>query len=87
MPVTQVNSRSKRIEEVGICYTTLRDEANDLESRVSAISQASVIITQVGPALGAHGGPGAIGIALITKTSSGFLDSLNRDSSWTITGK
>ena len=80
MPVTQVHSRSKGtqklldfvknakdIEEVGICYTTLPDEANDLASRVAAISKANIVITQVGPGLGAHGGPGAIGIALITK--------------------
>jgi DegV family protein with EDD domain len=81
MPVTQAHSRSKGteklldfiknakdIEEVGLCYTTLRDEAIDLASRVSAISKANVLITQVGPALGAHGGPGAIGIALMTKS-------------------
>jgi DegV family protein with EDD domain len=79
-PVTQVHSRSKGleklldfvknakdIEEVGICYTTLRDEANDLASRVSAITKANVLITRAGPVLGAHSGPGAIGIALITK--------------------
>jgi len=79
-PVTQVHSRSKGleklldfvknakdIEEVGICYTTLRDEADDLASRVSAITTANVLITQVGPVLGAHGGPGAIGIAVLTK--------------------
>jgi DegV family protein with EDD domain len=79
-PVTQVHSRSKGleklldfvknakdIEEVGICYTTLRDEAEDLASRVSAITSANVLITRVGPVLGAHSGPGAIGIALLTK--------------------
>ncbi len=81
IPVTQVNSRSKGtaklldfvsntkdIEEVGICYTTLRDEANDIASRVSAISKANIIITQVGPGLGAHGGPGGMGIALMAKS-------------------
>jgi len=81
IPVTQAHSRSKGteklldfvrsakdIEEVGVCYTTLHDEANDLASRVSAVSKANIIITQVGPGLGAHGGPGGMGIALMTKS-------------------
>ena len=81
VPVTQVHSQSKGmeklldfvkrsndIEEVGICYTTLFDEANSLASRVSAISKANIIISRVGPGLGAHGGPGGIGVALMTKS-------------------
>ena len=46
-------------------YTTDRDEAEALTKRIeAAFPQAPVYVTRVGPALGTHAGPGAMGIVV-----------------------
>jgi DegV family protein with EDD domain len=79
VPVTQVHSRSKGkgkllefvrnakdIEALAVVYTTTPDEAKELAASITAIPKASIIVAQVGSALGVHGGPGALAIAMRT---------------------
>jgi DegV family protein with EDD domain len=81
VPVTQVHSRSKGkgkllefvrnakdIEALAVVYTTTPDEAKELAASITAIPKASIIVAQVGSALGVHGGPGALAIAMRTKS-------------------
>ncbi|APV45086.1 DegV family protein [Dehalogenimonas formicexedens] len=80
VPATQAHSRTKGkeklleflknakdIEDLAIIYSTTPDEAKELAASITAIPQARIIIAQVGPVLGVHSGPGALGIALRTK--------------------
>ena len=81
VPVTQVHSRSKGkekllefvrnakdIEALAVVYTTTPDEAKELAASITTIPKASIIVAQVGSALGVHGGPGALAIAMRTKS-------------------
>jgi DegV family protein with EDD domain len=53
------------VEEVGIVHTTTPDEAQALKSRLSAVLDSRRIhISRLGPALGTHGGPGTLALAL-----------------------
>lgn len=53
------------LKEAAVSYTTNRDEAEALAKRIEAASpQAPVYVTRVGPALGTHAGPGAMGIVV-----------------------
>jgi DegV family protein with EDD domain len=80
VPVTQVHSHSKGkekllefvssakdIEDLAVFYTTIPDEAKELATSITAIPKDRIVVAQVGSALGVHGGPGALGIALRTK--------------------
>ena len=52
-------------EEVGIVHSTTPDEAQSLRSRLSAVLDSRRIhISRLGPALGVHGGPGTLVLAL-----------------------
>ncbi len=81
VPVTQVHSRSKGkekllefvrgakdIEDLAVFYTTTLDEARELAASITVPTKTSKIVARVGPTLGVHGGPGALGIGLITKS-------------------
>jgi DegV family protein with EDD domain len=52
------------VQEVGIVYSTTPAEAVSLGERVRAIVAKEVHITRLGPALGVHGGPGTLILAL-----------------------
>ena len=81
VPVGQVRSRSKGIErlfdfakntagieDLVVIYSTTPDEAKSLAERISSIlplKQAR--IARLGTALGVHGGPGVLAIALRRK--------------------
>ena len=53
------------LKEAAVLYTTDRDEAEALAKRIeAAFPQAPVYVTRVGPALGTHAGPGAMGIVV-----------------------
>ena len=53
------------LKEAAVSYTTNRDEAEALAKRIeAAFPQAPVYVTRVGPALGTHAGPGAMGIVV-----------------------
>ncbi len=54
-----------RIKEAAVPYTTVRDEAEALAARLrSAFPAAPVHVARVGPALGTHAGPGAMGVVV-----------------------
>lgn len=51
------------IEDVAIVYATTPDEAHSLRTRLSNfIERSRIHISRLGPALGAHGGPGIIAV-------------------------
>ncbi|MDM7999835.1 MAG: DegV family protein [Dehalococcoidia bacterium] len=54
-----------RVKELAVPYTTERAEAESLASRLkSAFPGTPVYVARVGPALGAHAGPGAMGVVV-----------------------
>ena len=81
VPVSQVRSRSKGIEklvdfagnadnmeDLAIIHSTTPDEAQSLADRIdSTLHPKQVRIARLGPALGAHGGPGVLAVAFRTK--------------------
>jgi len=55
-----------RTKEVAVAYTTTRDEATSLRDRIKALfPDATSYLTRVGPSLGTHAGPGAMGVAIL----------------------
>jgi DegV family protein with EDD domain len=54
-----------RVKEIAVAYTTEHDEARHLLDRLKAsFPDATSYLTRVGPALGTHAGPGAMGVAI-----------------------
>jgi len=82
-PVGNVRTRSKGIErlydfvknavgiqEVGVINSTTPDEARGLRDRFASLIDASRLhLTGLTPALGVHGGPGTLGVAIRKKLS------------------
>lgn len=78
VPVSQVRSRSKGIEklfhfiedtkdiqDLAVIYSTTPVEAKSLADRAALIiPKERIVIARLGPALGAHGGPGVLAIAI-----------------------
>jgi len=61
----QYIKNSPGLREVAIVYTTAPEEAQELKERLAAVLDKSrVYISQLGPALGVHGGPGTLLVAL-----------------------
>ena len=58
------------IEALSIMYSTPTPFAEKLSNSLDELlpKKGSVILTRLGPVIGAHGGPGAIGIAMIRKS-------------------
>ena len=58
------------IQELAIVYSTAPDEANVLRERMSSIfNEEKIHLARLGPALGVHGGPGTLILALREKVS------------------
>lgn len=54
-----------RVKELAVAYTTDHDEAKSLLDRIrAAFPEATSYLTRVGPSLGTHAGPGAMGVAI-----------------------
>jgi DegV family protein with EDD domain len=54
-----------RVKEIAVAYTTEHDEARHLLDRLkAAFPDATSYLTRVGPSLGTHAGPGAMGVAI-----------------------
>lgn len=80
-PVGNVRTRGKGIErlsnfvknalgihELAIVHATTPDEAGGLRDQLSSfVDKSRIHLTQLGPALGVHGGPGTLAIALRKK--------------------
>jgi len=83
-PAGQVRTRSKgidrlfdfvknalNIQELAIVHSTSPDEASSLRERIGSIfDKKRIHIARLGPALGVHGGPGTLVLALREKVSS-----------------
>ena len=81
VPSGQVRSRSKgmdllldfvkntaEIQDAAVLYSTTLDEAMVLVERMSSIfPKDRIILARLGPALGVHGGPGVLAVALMQK--------------------
>jgi len=53
------------VKELAVAYTTDHDEAKSLLDRIrAAFPEATSYLTRVGPSLGTHAGPGAMGVAI-----------------------
>lgn len=80
-PVARVRSRQKALDELFdlametkdvedavVLHTTTPEEAETLAQRVkAACPDTSLIVGRFGPALGVHGGPGMIGLAVVER--------------------
>ncbi len=80
-PVARVRSRQKALDELFdlametkdvedavVLHTTTPEEAETLAQRVkAACPDVSLIVGRFGPALGVHGGPGMIGLAVVER--------------------
>ena len=52
------------LDGLAVEYTTTADEARSLAQRLQAfLPQGEVILSQIGPAVGTHLGPGALSVA------------------------
>jgi DegV family protein with EDD domain len=59
---------AREIQELAVLYSTTADEARLLVERLGSIwDKDRIILSRVGPALGVHGGPGVLAIALREK--------------------
>lgn len=81
IPLSQVRTRSKgmdllldfvknarEIQDLAVLHSTTPDQAQVLVERVSSIfPKDRIILARLGPALGVHGGPGILAIALREK--------------------
>lgn len=58
------------VEALSVMYSTPTPFAEKLSNSLDELlpKKGSVILTRLGPVIGAHGGPGAIGIAMIRKS-------------------
>ncbi len=53
------------IQDLAIAYSTLPEQASELKKRLTSIfPEEKIHVAQVGSALGVHGGPGALVLAL-----------------------
>jgi DegV family protein with EDD domain len=57
--------RFAKVKELAVAYTTEHDEADSLLGRLkAAFPDATGYLARVGPSLGTHAGPGAMGVAI-----------------------
>lgn len=63
--------KAVNIQDAAVVYSTTPDDARTLKERISAISdKIPVYISRLGPALGVHGGPGTLVLALREKVAN-----------------
>ena len=64
-------AKATNIQDLAVAYSTTPDEADSLKERIASIfDRRRIHITRLGPALGAHFGPGTLILALREKVSS-----------------
>jgi len=60
--------KNAALQDLAIAYTTGREHANQMKTRLGSLFPVEKIsVTQIGPALGVHGGPGLLALALRRK--------------------
>ncbi|MCL2281074.1 MAG: DegV family protein, partial [Dehalococcoidia bacterium] len=78
-PVTQVHSKAtakkkllefaasfKNIEDLYAVYSTDREEALELLNKITHFPAERIVLSQLGPVIGSHAGPGLLAIAVRT---------------------
>jgi DegV family protein with EDD domain len=64
--VVKIASANTRTQELAVGYSTNQEDAEEMRRRLGeALPGADVQITRVGPVIGAHCGPGVLGIVLL----------------------
>jgi DegV family protein with EDD domain len=62
----QIATSFHNIREVAIGYSTNPQDAHDFRQRLQAVlPHVNILVTRVGPVIGAHGGPGVLGLGLL----------------------
>lgn len=63
--------KAVNVQDAAVVYSTTPDDAQTLKERINAISdKIPVYISRLGPALGVHGGPGTLVLALREKVAN-----------------
>jgi DegV family protein with EDD domain len=62
-----INS-TKDVEEATVIHSTTPEEAKELATGITSIENGKIILSRLGPVLGAHGGPGLLVIGMRTKS-------------------
>jgi fatty acid-binding protein DegV len=64
--LTRFAETHRPLSGLSIAYTTDRKEAEELVARLADVfPKDAILLTQIGPALGAHLGPGCLSVALL----------------------
>lgn len=65
--------RSLDIKELAVVHSTTPEEADNLSERIGAsfLDRSRVHLARLGPALGVHGGPGTLAVALLGNGNAG----------------
>jgi DegV family protein with EDD domain len=64
----QIVTSYPNIEEMAIGYSTNPQDAYDFQQRLQAVlPQVSILVTRVGPVIGAHAGPGVLGLGVLER--------------------
>lgn len=65
--------RSLNVRELAVVHSTTPEEAGNLSERIGAsfLDRSRVHLARLGPALGVHGGPGTLAVALLGNGSAG----------------
>lgn len=58
--------QNSEVQEVAVHHINRLDEAQELKGRVEALLNVRVVISDIGPVIGLHVGPGALGIVYYT---------------------
>jgi len=62
----QIATSYPNVREVAIGYSTSPQDAHDLQQRLAAVMpHVNIWVTRVGPVIGTHAGPGALGLGLL----------------------
>jgi DegV family protein with EDD domain len=62
----QIATSYPNVREVAIGYSTNAQEAHDFQQRLQAVlPDVNILVTRVGPVIGAHAGPGVLGLGVL----------------------
>ncbi len=62
----QIATSFHNVREVAIGYSTNPQDAHDFQRRLQGVlPHVNILVTRVGPVIGAHGGPGVLGLGLL----------------------
>jgi DegV family protein with EDD domain len=74
--LVELAKSSLNVQEIAVVYSTTPTEANSIKDRLSSLMSSNRFhLARLGPALGVHGGPGTLALAI--RNSGGEADSIN----------